>query len=191
MTRHRMIAAGFMALGLIAVLPVAAQEPSHALSPADAAAELRAARKQFSPELEKIKALAGRWEGTTFRESQGTRPAVITYEVTAAGSAVVEKLFAGTAGEMMTVYHDDINGRLVAAHYCSAANQPRLSLKEADGERMYFVLSPDREIKADLENHAHELTLRIGADGSLVHDWLNHYLGKPADERNFKLTRVK
>jgi hypothetical protein len=198
MTRQRMIAAGLAALGLISVAPVAAQQPSHdhapaatASDPVAAARELSAARFRFSPELQKIKALAGRWEGTTFREREGTNPAVVTYEVTAGGSAVIERLFPGTAREMTTLYHDDSSGRLMATHYCNAANQPRLRLQESDGERLYFVLSPDSDIKVELEGHAHELTLRLGADGSLVHDWLNHYLGKPAAERNIKLTRGK
>ncbi len=189
MTRHRTIAAGLIAAGLLTAVPLAAQEASHEHTPAEAARELSAARFRFSPELQKIKALAGRWEGTTFRAREGTNPAVVTYEVTSGGSAVIERLFPGTAREMTTIYHDDSSGRLVAAHYCNAANQPRLRLQESDGERLYFVLSPDSDLRADLEGHAHELTLRIGADGSLVHDWLNHYLGKPAAERNLKLTR--
>lgn len=191
MESHRIIAAGVVALGLMSAVPLQAQQAPHEHTPAEAAAELAKARRRYSPELEKIKALAGRWEGTTFRASQGTSAAAVTYEVTAAGSAVIEKLFPGTAGEMTTVYHDDSSGRLVATHYCNAANQPRLRLKESDGERLYFVLSPDSDIRAELEGHAHELTLRIGSDGSLVHDWLNHYLGKPGQERNFTLTRGK
>ena len=198
MTRHRIIAAGLVALALTSIDPVAAQQASHdhppaaaAKEPVAAARELSAARFRFSPELQKIKALAGRWEGTTFREREGTNPAVVTYEVTAGGSAVIERLFPGTAREMTTMYHDDSSGRLIAHHFCNAANQPRLRLQESEGERLYFVLSPDSDIKVELEGHAHELTLRLGADGSLVHDWLNHYLGKPAAERNIKLTRSK
>jgi hypothetical protein len=53
------------------------------------------------------------------------------------------------------------------------------------------VLAPDADIKADLEGHAHELTLAFGAAGSLTHDWLNHYLGSPAAKRNIKLHKVK
>jgi hypothetical protein len=191
MNSYRMIAAGVVALGLMSAVPLQAQQGAHQHTPAEAAAELAKARRRFSLELEKIKALAGRWEGTTFRASEGTTPAVVTYEVTSGGSAVIERMFPGTAREMTTIYHDDSSGRLVAAHYCNAANQPRLRLKESDGERLYFVLSPDSDIKADLEGHAHELTLRLGADGSLVHDWLNHYLGKPGQQRNIKLTRGK
>jgi hypothetical protein len=189
--KKRFVVAAAFAVSALLVNPVMAQQAPHVHTPAEAAAELAKARRQFSPELEKIRSLAGRWEGTTFRESLGTRPIVVTYALTGAGSAVIETLFPGTPGEMTTVYHDDSRGRLVADHYCNAANQPRLRLMESNGERMYFVLAPDSDIKADLEAHAHELTLLVGADGSLTHDWLNHYLGLPAAERNIKLTRIK
>jgi hypothetical protein len=190
MKRHFVVPAAFVLLAAV-VGPVTAQQASHPHTAAEAAAEVAKARRRFSPELEKIKGLAGRWEGTTFREANGISAAVVTYEVTAAGSAVIEKLFPGTKGEMTTVYHDDSRGHLVATHYCNAANQPKLRLMESNGERLYFVLSPDSDIKADLEGHAHELTLLVGADGSLTHDWLNHYLGAPAAKRNIKLTRSK
>jgi hypothetical protein len=191
MTRHRTIAAGLIAAALMTAPPLSAQDAPHEHTPAEAARELAASRRRLSPELQKIKALAGRWEGTTFRAAEGTSETAVTYEVTAGGSAVIEKLFPGTAREMTTVYHDDSSGRLIAHHFCNAANQPRLRLKESDGERLSFVLDPDSDIKADLEGHAHELTLRIGADGTLTHDWLNHYLGKPAAQRNITLTRGK
>jgi hypothetical protein len=186
----------FGAIGVVIALLASrghsfAQEPAHQHTPQEAARELSKARFKFSPELEQIKALAGRWEGTTFRAQEGTSAAVITYEITSAGSAVIERMFPGTAREMTTLYHDDSSGRLIAQHYCNAGNQPRLRLTESNRERLYFVLSPDSDLKADLEGHAHELTLRIGADGSLIHDWLNHYLGKPAAQRNITLTRVK
>src|SRR5689334_19644600 len=189
--RLRIITAGLLVAGVAAIVQLHAQEASHEHTPAEAAREIATARHRYSPELEKIKALAGRWEGQTFRASEGTNPAVVTYEVTSGGSAVIERLFPGTKGEMTTIYHEDSSGRLMADHYCNAANQPRLRLTESDGERLYFVLSPDSDLKADLEGHAHELTLRIGADGTLVHDWFNHYLGQPSAKRNITLTRTK
>ena len=167
------------------------QQAQHEHTPAQAAAELSKARHRFSSELETIKSLAGRWEGTTFREREGTSSALVTYEVTSGGSAVIERMFPGTQREMTTIYHDDSTGRLTADHYCNAANQPRLKLTEARDGRLSFVLSPDSDIKAHLEGHAHELTLTVGADGSLSHDWLNHYLGSPAAKRNITLQKVK
>ena len=190
MKRHCVAVAAFV-LSAVVVLPAMAQEPPHVHTQREAAAELSKARFRFSPELEKIKGLVGRWEGTTSRVADGSLTAVVTYEVTGAGSAVIEKLFPGTNAEMTTVYHDDSTGRLVADHYCNAGNQPKLRLMESKGEQLYFVLSPDSDIKADLEGHAHELTMLIGADGTLTHDWLNHYLGQPAQKRNIKLTRIK
>jgi len=190
MNRYLVIASALLVTALTYSESLA-QQTSHQHTPAEAAAEISKARRRFSPELEKIKALAGRWEGTTFREREGTSAAVVTYEVTSGGSAVIERLFPGTRMEMTTMYHDDSSGRLTAEHYCNAANQPRLKLTEATGDTLSFVLSPDSDLKADLEGHAHELTLTLGADGSLIHDWLNHYLGRPAAERNITLTRIK
>src|SRR5688572_30499189 len=135
MIRHLVVAAALLVATLADVESLNAQQASHEHSPVEAAAELAKARRRFSPELERVKALAGRWEGTTFREREGTSAAVVTYEVTAAGSAVIEKLFPGTQREMTTVYHDDSSGRLIAQHYCNAANQPRLRLSESNGGR--------------------------------------------------------
>ncbi len=115
----------------------------------------------------------------------------MTYTITGGGSAVVETMFPGTKGEMTTVYHDDSKGRLTADHYCTAANQPKLRLVASKGEQLDFELSPDSDIVAGVEGHAHKLTVIIHADGTLQHDWMNHYLGNPAAERNFRLTRVK
>jgi len=185
------VVAAACVLSATVLRPVGAQEAPHVHTPREAAAALSKARFRFSAELEKIKGLAGRWEGTTSRVANGSLTAIVTYEVTGAGSAVIEKLFPGTPAEMTTVYHDDSTGRLVADHYCNAANQPKLRLMDSKGEQMYFVLSPDSDIKADLEGHAHELTLRVGTDGTLTHDWLNHYLGAPAAKRNITLTRAK
>lgn len=156
-----------------------------------AAAQIRAARRRFSPELERIKSLAGTWQGTTFRKSEGTNPAMMTYAITGAGSAVIEVMFPGTPGEMTTVYHDDSSGRLVAEHYCNAGNQPKLRLVESGPNHLKLVLAPESDINAHLEHHAHELNIAFGPDGSLTHDWLNYYLGSPAQGRNIQLTRMK
>jgi hypothetical protein len=175
---------------LVATNALVAQE-THDHSSAATPAEISKSRRNFSPELQKIKTLAGRWEGTTFRASEGTNPAVMTYSITGAGSAVVETMFPGKPNEMTTVYHDDSSGHLVADHYCTAANQPKLRLAESKNGRMDFVLAPESDIQADIEGHAHKLSITFNEDGTLIHDWLNHYLGKPAAERNITLKKVQ
>ena len=91
---------------------------------------------------------------------------------------------------MTTVYHDDKNGNLVMTHYCTAGNQPKLELISFENNQLDFRLAPDADIDAGHEHHAHELTITIGADGSLAHDWTNHNMGQQADLRNIKLVRV-
>jgi hypothetical protein len=187
-----MISPTGLALAAVALtFTLTAQESVHDHSATATAKEISKARYTFSPELQKLKTLAGRWEGTTFRASEGTNPAVMTYSVTGAGSAVVETMFPGARNEMTTVYHDDSSGHLVAEHYCTAANQPKLRLMEFTNGRMEFLLSPDSDLKADIEGHAHNLSITFGEDGTIVHDWLNYYMGNPAEKRNITLKKVK
>lgn len=168
------------------------QPPSHRLATISAALMFfgsAAVAQEIvgSPELEMLKKLEGRWEGSTDR---GPTEAVVTYSVTGRGSAVVETLFPGTRREMTTVYHDDHNGHLVMTHYCNAGNQPLLSLVSASDNQLYFELSPDdRGIDVEHEAHAHELTITFNEDGTLVHDWLNWDMGEPAATRNIALVK--
>ena len=142
-----------------------------------------------SSELEIMKSLEGRWEGST---TPGDPEAVVTYAVTSGGTAVVETLFPGTSREMMTVYHDDVHGQLVMTHYCNAGNQPFLSLVESSGDELHFELSPDdRTIDVENEWHAHGLTLTIGGDGTLAHEWRYWNEGERRGGRDIQLVRVE
>src|SRR3989304_768334 len=54
------------------------------------------------------------------------------------GSAILETLFPGTPHEMVSVYYDD-GGKLGMTHYCMLGNQPQMTLKKADGNRIDLV----------------------------------------------------
>ena len=143
-----------------------------------------------------LKALAGSWVGPTYKHKDERvwaqeEHSVVTYKLTGGGSAVVETLFPGTPSEMTTVYHDDSSGKLVMTHYCNARNQPKMELVSMDGRQLVFKLADDADIDAAHEHHAHELTITLGEDGSLQHDWTNHNMGAPADLRNIKLVRME
>ena len=89
--------------------------------------------------FERLKTLAGRWEGTM--EAPATGSALIEFEVTSNGRAVLERQFGGTSHEMITVYSLAYD-RLQANHFCAMGNQPAYRL--ADGSsprdiRMEFV----------------------------------------------------
>ncbi|MEE9214278.1 MAG: hypothetical protein V3U54_05695, partial [Thermodesulfobacteriota bacterium] len=77
-----------------------------------------------SPEYEKMKTLAGTWEGTSSMGEEGEK-VTVKYEMTSADSAIVETLFPGTPHEMVSVYYDD-NGKLSMTHYCMIKNQPNM-----------------------------------------------------------------
>lgn len=80
-----------------------------------------------SPELQRIKSLAGRW--VTESSMFGKKEKLYTeYEVTANGSAVLERIFPGTPNEMLSVYYDDDKGKLAMTHYCIMRNRPTLKL---------------------------------------------------------------
>jgi hypothetical protein len=87
-----------------------------------------------SPELNRIKSLAGRWTGTTSMFGTPNEQIYIEYEVTAGGSAVLERIFPGTPKEMISVYYDDNKGKLAMTHYCIMRNRPTLKLANSTAD---------------------------------------------------------
>lgn len=81
-----------------------------------------------SPELQRIKGLAGRWTTMTSMFGKKNQRMFTEYQVTAGGSAVLERIFPGTPEEMISVYYDDDHGKLAMTHYCIMRNRPTLKL---------------------------------------------------------------
>ncbi len=77
-----------------------------------------------TPEWEKMKSLIGEWDGYTVDNNQKT-PAHVSVRMTGDGSAIMHLIGSGTPHEMVTMFHMD-QSELLATHYCSAHNQPRL-----------------------------------------------------------------
>lgn len=84
-----------------------------------------------SPELQRIKSLEGRWVTVTSMFSKKNQRMYTEYEVTAGGSAVLERIFPGTPHEMVSVYYDDDNGKLTMTHYCIMRNRSTLKLSNS------------------------------------------------------------
>jgi hypothetical protein len=83
--------------------------------------------------FDRLKGLAGEWEGT-FEWSQGRSGSgklKVTYYLTGNGSALVENLIMGDVPAMTTVYHLD-GADLRMTHFCAARNQPRLKAVRID-----------------------------------------------------------
>jgi hypothetical protein len=113
--------------------------------------------------FERLKTLAGEWSGNAVWDQGGRKgrvPFRLSYRVTAGGKAVVETMFTGTPGEMVTVYHLD-GGDVVLVHYCTSGNQPRMRRKAGpDPNDLDFeCLGGTNMTEADSHMHSVRLTL--------------------------------
>jgi hypothetical protein len=158
-------------------------------APAATAAPAAAAVLDGKTALERLKALAGTWEGTIVGPEKA--PAKSIFSVTAGGTAVVEKMFPDTPHEMVTVYFLE-GAALRVTHYCSAGNQPHMRFdaraSTADDLRFAFDGGTGFDPKKDLHVHAARLT--FSPDGALTEEWEFHNEGGKNGIHAMTLTRA-
>ena len=136
--------------------------------------------------FEKIKALKGDWVAVG-REDKGV---VVSYRVSAAGTAVFETIFVGQPHEMVSVYTMD-GGELLMTHYCALGNQPRMKAGELkDGVLSFAYTKVVENTKSHDENHIHGLKMTFG-EGTLQHDWSSLKDGKESEVTTISLVRKK
>ena len=115
MTRIRLTFAAILLASVAAFAAQAQDKPAMKMSAVPA-----------TPEWRKLSALVGEWEG--YMEADGKKqPATVDARMTGDGSAIMHVMGRGTPYEMVTMIHPD-GKRLLATHYCSAHNQPRMAL---------------------------------------------------------------
>jgi hypothetical protein len=142
-----------------------------------------------SPGFALLKQLVGRWEGTT---DDGDTKAVITYKLTGRNTSIVETLFPGTPMEMMTIYHDNAGGKLVAKHFCVAMNQPQLHLTRASHSGLFFEHSPnDPNVDEATEHHGHDLAITVEGEDKLHLEWFNWKNGGAVGSRRYEFTKIE
>jgi hypothetical protein len=147
-------------------------------------------------EFELLKQLQGDWVGETTIDGKVTE-IESRWRVTAAGTAVMETLFAGTQHEMVTVFHRD-GDSVLATHYCSAGNQPRIRSVGGGMLNAHPSLHMERYIEFDYvdsanlkspdDAHIGALLLAIYSD-KLIERWSAYAKGKVDHEAEFVLTR--
>ena len=143
-----------------------------------------------SGDFEKMKALVGAWEGKGDM-GKGMEALKVTYELTSAGNAILERFAAGQPHEMVTVYHDH-NGKLAMTHYCSLGNQPHMVLTNPGETVMKFVLSEkDPGLASPNETHMHALAITIEGKDSISHTWTLYDKGVKKSDVSVKLARTK
>lgn len=150
-------------------------------------AEGQTGQQKDSPAFQKVKALEGIWVGT---EKKGDKEEEIQvlYEVTSGGTAVEEKLFAGTPKEMVTVYTQD-GDDVIMTHYCSLGNQPRMKNTALEGNKMTFSFVDATGMKSKNEPHMGGLTLTFKDKNELIQEWILIKDGKATETIAFQLKR--
>ena len=140
--------------------------------------------------FEKLKGLVGKWSG---KQKMGEKNAKITvsYELTAGGSALVERLFQGTPHEMTSVYYTEGN-QVCMAHYCMLGNHPIMTLKKSEGNSLTFEMKGTSGISSAKEAHMHGMTLTWVDANHIRSEWTEYVDGKKAGECvGFNLAREK
>lgn len=85
-----------------------------------------------SPQWKRLTSLVGLWQGNSM-EGGTSHGVTVEVRMTADGSAIMHLLGKDTQYEMVTMFHMD-GPALLATHYCSAHNQPRMQMIPASGQ---------------------------------------------------------
>lgn len=134
-----------------------------------------------------LQALAGEWEG-----GLGADKAAVTFTLVSGGNVVMESMkMPAPQPDMVTMYHRDGTG-LVATHYCSLGNQPRMRAAEAsaDGKTIHFRFADITNLAKPGDAHIRHVTVTFQDADHLTQEWTSFSDGKEQSEQ-FKWTRKK
>jgi hypothetical protein len=129
--------------------------------------------------FDRLKSLAGEWEGKT---ADG-KAAVLKSRLVSGGSALEETLEVTGEPSMVTVYHLD-GGRLMVTHYCSSGNQPRMVTDNSggDGKRLAFHYLDATNLTSADAGHMHKLVIGFQDADHFTQEWTWHDKGQEKTE---------
>lgn len=145
--------------------------------------------KKGSPEFERMKSLVGNWKGK-MDMGQGPVDMPVSYRLIAGGSALEERVFAGSPMEMTTMYYDQ-NGKLALTHYCAWGNRPTMVLKSSDKKTIEFDFDAACGIDPKKEPHMHALKIVFNNKNTITTHCKAVVQGKESQMQPCQLTRVK
>jgi len=121
-----------------------------------------------SAAFEKMKSLAGDWEG----KSEEGDPLKSNFRVVASNTALLETLKVSGMEEMLTVYSVDRNS-IVLAHYCPTNNQPRMRAipESGDVKELVFTFQGAGNLPSLAIGHEHELILEFLDKDHIIERW--------------------
>jgi len=139
--------------------------------------------------FEKMKSLAGHWEGST----PGDGKLTADIEVTSGGNAVLERfqmIEGGKPMNMITMYYLD-GDTLKLTHYCHAGNQPTMAATyDAAAGTLTFDFGGATNLKPD-DLHMHHALFKLVDANHLNETWTMYKDQKSAGAETISLTRGK
>jgi hypothetical protein len=133
--------------------------------------------------FDKLKSMAGTWEGT-MPDGKTTQ---ITYRVTSGGSALLSEISPDDS--MITMFHMD-GDRLMMTHYCGAGNQPRMKgTLSPDGKTVVFEFVDATNLSSPNAGHMNRAAFSMPDATHHTEEWT--YLANGKEEMHrFELHRV-
>ncbi|MCH9651748.1 MAG: hypothetical protein K0U98_26205 [Deltaproteobacteria bacterium] len=163
----------------------------------DASASGEASEKAMGLEaqavFETLKGMEGTWSGDFDNTETGSKmEAIHVFEVSAAGTVVMETMAPGTVHEMINMYHLD-GEDLMLTHYCAGGNQPqmRLDRETSTAENLIFDFTGGTNLDPTKDPHIHSARLELKGENSLGSHWSSWNEGKAAMDVEFQLSRQK
>lgn len=137
--------------------------------------------------LDRIKSLAGTWEG---KAPDGTTGTTI-FQVTSSGSAVREIMLSGTEHEMTNMYTMD-GPNLLMTHYCAMGNQPHMRAAAGSGNRIEFKPAGVSNLTTPEKMYMGQMTIEFVDANHIKQHWQSLKKGQPGDHNlTIELTRKK
>ena len=140
--------------------------------PCAAAPRAAAAGEAPGPAWERLKALAGDWEGRS-RDGAAIR---VCYRLVSDGTALLETADAPDSSQMVTLYHPDGDSVLLT-HYCSLGNQSRMRARGLVDGRLDFAFVDASNLKSPDDHLMSRLVLGFPAGDRLVQEWTSRAAG--------------
>ena len=138
-----------------------------------------------NPTFDRIKTLAGTWEG----KAPNGDAIVNHWRVIAGGSAVVITVDVPAEDEMITVIHPD-GVNVMATHYCTAKNQPRYTVLASDPKVIEFQFKDITNATPEA-GHMHAGKLTIVDAEHILQEWTWRQDGKDTKIGPIEFTRKK
>jgi hypothetical protein len=128
-----------------------------------------------NPVFDKLKTLAGSWEGT-MKDYGKEMPATTMFKMVSGGSVLMNILAEGKPHEMVTMFHLD-GKEVVATHYCAAMNQPRFKAVPGAINQVVFEFTDGTNIAAN-DGHMQKIIFTFDGPDHHVEEWVYRDKGK-------------